>query len=313
MSPSGAWRRCLRLLSSPPESSRPAAGRSPSRRRGLAAALLVLPLLAGLAPGAAAQTPVPNSDGSYTVPEDWALKPSGLNDGDKFRLLFITDSWRDATSASISTYNSHVQTEAANGALAIRPYSAQFKVVGSTSGIDARDNVGATGTGVPIYWMGGSKVADNYTDFWDGSWDNNADSDRQSAGGFQANSSTQNDWPWTGTNNNGTKHSNPLGSATPRRGAFGSNSPLSQQSGAPSSQTHAFYGLSPVFVVGTTQQAAVKVSFDQLATTVSEPHGVAVVRGSLSAAQAAPFTISLEYQDTNAVQGEDYQPVDSIT
>ena len=190
-----------------------------------------------------------NSDGSYNVPDDWPLVPSGFNPGDRFRLLFITNNWRDASSTSISTYDTHIQTQVASGHTAIRPYSAQFKVVGSTSGTDARDHVGATGTGVPIYWMGGSKVADDYTDFWDGNWDNNAGSDRRSSSGQASNSSTRNDWPWTGTNNNGTKHSNPLGSATPRRGAFGSNSPLSQHSGAPNTQTHAFYGLSPVFVV----------------------------------------------------------------
>ena len=60
----------------------------------LAAALLALPLFAGLTSGASAQTAVQctsaNGDGSYSVPSDWALKPSGLNDGDRLRLLFIT-------------------------------------------------------------------------------------------------------------------------------------------------------------------------------------------------------------------------------
>ena len=28
-----------------------------------------------------------------------------------------------------------------------------------------------TTSGVPIYWLSGSKVADDYEDFWDGDWD----------------------------------------------------------------------------------------------------------------------------------------------
>ena len=43
-------------------------------------------------------------------------------------------------------------------------------MVGSTAAIDARDNTGTTGTGVPIYWLNGRKVANNYADFYDGSW-----------------------------------------------------------------------------------------------------------------------------------------------
>ena len=55
--------------------------------------------------------------------------------------------------------------------MAIWPYSDQFRVVGSTRAVDARDNTNTTGTGVPIYWLNGNKVADNYADFYDDSWD----------------------------------------------------------------------------------------------------------------------------------------------
>ena len=46
-----------------------------------------------------------------------------------------------------------------------------FRVVGSTADVDARDNTATTGTGVRIYWLYGNKVADNYDDFYDGTWD----------------------------------------------------------------------------------------------------------------------------------------------
>jgi len=225
---------------------RPAAGRL---RHSLIAALLCLPLLAILATGATAQTPTANPDGSYTVPDNWALKPSGVGAGRKFRLLFITDDWHNASSSSISTYDTHVRGEAASGHSLIRPYASQFKAVGSTASVDARNHVGATGTGVPIYWLNGAKVADNYGDFWDGSWDAYVGSDRRNELGQANNPGTQSDWPWTGSNNNGTKSIHPLGSADPTRGAHPPKSPISGGSRVSNTQTHAFYALSPVFVV----------------------------------------------------------------
>ena len=65
-------------------------------------------------------------------------------------------------------YNSYVQARAANGHAVIRPYGAGFRAIGSTASVDARDNTCSTGTGVPIHWLSGSKVADDYGDFYDG-------------------------------------------------------------------------------------------------------------------------------------------------
>ena len=56
-------------------------------------------------------------------------------------------------------------------------------MVGSTAAVDARDNTKTTGTGVPIYWLNGAKVADNYADFYDGSWSNEANPKDESGGG----------------------------------------------------------------------------------------------------------------------------------
>ena len=150
----------------------------------LAAALLALPLFAGLTGGAAAQTAVEcstaNSDGSYSVPSDWALKPSGVNDGDKFRLLFVTLTTRTGSSSNIATYNTFVQTRAKAGHSAITDSCGNlFKVLGSTATVDARDNAGTTGAGFPIYWLGGAKVADSHTDFHDGTWDSSAGTRRE--------------------------------------------------------------------------------------------------------------------------------------
>ena len=110
------------------------------------------------------------------VPYDWGLIPDALGAGDEFRLLFITSPDR-ATSTDIEVYNAYMRTnaDAADAHPEIKAYSSGFRVVGSTAAVDARDNTGTTYTnddkGVPIYWLNGAKVADDYEDFYDGSWD----------------------------------------------------------------------------------------------------------------------------------------------
>ena len=291
MSPSGAWRR-LRRPSSPLDATPAPRGAGRWLRRALVAILAAVPLLVALPFEAAAQTtPTANTDGSYTVPGGWALLPSGLAPGAKFRLLFITDNWHNASDTSISRYDTHVQYWANLGHSAIVPYKAQFKAIGSTATVDARDHVGATGAGVPIYWLNGARVADSYTDFWDGSWAANAGSDRRNRLGQANNSGTQSDWPWTGTKANGTKSAHPLGSPTPTRGAFGSDNPIEQHAGAPNTQTHAFYALSPVFLVE--QVPRVSIVPD---TGATEGH---TARFTISAhpVPASDLTVNLRVED----------------
>ena len=110
-----------------------------------------------------------------TVPADWGLIPTGLGPGDSFRLLFIGTNNRNANSSDIADYNTFVQNLVANNGHAdIKALSATFRMLGSTEDVDARDNTGTTGTGVAIYWLGGAKVADDYADFYDGGWDEEA-------------------------------------------------------------------------------------------------------------------------------------------
>ena len=53
--------------------------------------------------------------------------------------------------------------------------------------------------GVPIYWLGGAKVADQYQDFYDGSWDNASNThDRNELGINSANTNQSGNRPWTG-------------------------------------------------------------------------------------------------------------------
>ena len=107
------------------------------------------------------------------VPSNWPLIPSGLNAGDEFRLLFMGKNPRNADSTDSAVYDAYVRGRiAANGHTEIKAYSSHFKVLGSTATVNARTHTGTTSTGsVPVYWLNGPKVADNYADFYDGSWD----------------------------------------------------------------------------------------------------------------------------------------------
>lgn len=143
------------------------------------------------------------------VPSDWSLAPSGLNDGDSFRLLFVTSNTRRASATAITRYDTFVQNDAgsSNAHQGIQSHSTHFKALGSTSAVDARDHTGTTHTaqnpGVPIYWLGGDKVADDYSDFYDGSWDSNAPTDASGT----ALTSPANVKVFTGSKSDGTKFS----------------------------------------------------------------------------------------------------------
>ncbi len=278
-----AWLRRSRRPSSPPELSSSAGRHSAARRpasssgssnpasaqrvlaacasgaglrlrRGLrpvlASALLALPLLAGLPTGAQAQVAcsTANADGSYDVPFDWALKPSGLAAGTKFRLLFATSTRRNASATDIATYNTFVQTRAKAGHSAISDSCGNlFKVVGSTSAIDARVNTDteSTDTAALIYWLNGAKVADSYADFYDGSWDSRAH--RTESGGTSSYT-----FVFTGSNQDGTKSSSiAFGAAAVSTANLNSGGPLAGSGSTINTATHRFLALSPIFTVGT--------------------------------------------------------------
>ena len=151
----------------------------------LAAALLSLPSAASTQASAA-----------QTVPADWALIPAGIEPGDSFRLLFVTSATRDASSADVADYNAFVQA-AANNNDSLKSFKDQFRALISTSAVDARDNTATTGTGVPVHWLGGEKVADDYADLYGKSWD--SVSGRTEGGGAYTG------LVWTGGNKAGQK------------------------------------------------------------------------------------------------------------
>ena len=112
------------------------------------------------------------------IPADWSLKPDAVAAGGRFRLLFASSATRTADSSDIADYNGHVQAAAAAGHVDIQAFADEFTVVGSTLGDNVRQNTltRAADTDAPIYWVEGSAtrgaVADDYADFYDGTWDN---------------------------------------------------------------------------------------------------------------------------------------------
>ena len=192
------------------------------------------------------------------VPADWSLVPDGLQEGDQFRLLFISSEHRNASPSGIATYNTWIQDLAANGHTDIQDYSSSFRAVGSTEDTDARDNTRTTYTtsdkGVAIYWLGGNKVADEYEDFYDETWDEEA-SMKNESGTAESGVSA-----WTGSDHDGTEalnfndgSSRALGNSGNNRVRFGKtdssvHGPLSGET-ANRSGNKRIYGLSGVFEV----------------------------------------------------------------
>ena len=246
------------------------------------------------------------TDADSEVPRNWALTPSGLSSGDEFRLLFVTYAGHAPTSADIDDYNTYIQSQAnaSNAHSAIKPYSSGFRVVGCTDDDDARDNASTAYTnadkGVPIYWLNGSKVADDYEDFHDGSWDDEANPRGRNGNKVGSN----NAWIWTGCNSNGTEAR--LGGSVGLGGSHvalgyltASGGPIDGVPGAgvyalftPSSN-HRYYALSEVFTVG--GSVPVFSDSDPAARSVPENSSAFTNVGALVAATDADIGDSLTY------------------
>ena len=215
-------------------------------------------------------------DDEVTVHPDWSLTPTGLSAGEKFRLLFITGTG-NPTSSNIATYNTYVQAQAAAGHADIQDYSSWFRVVGSTQSTDARDNTQTTSsdTAAFIYWLNGAKVADNYGDFYDGTWDDEANPRGANGATITV------DQVWTGSNNNGTEafsggSSVALGTGPVRAGRpNGAGGPLNSGNDYTRATNWRYYALSGLFVVSDANAKPV-FSADTATRTLPENSGAGV-------------------------------------
>lgn len=123
---------------------------------------------------------------------------------DTYRLVFVSNATRDATSSDINDYNTHVQS-AANAA---GHGSVNWYAICSTNTVDARDNTFTTSTDTDgsFFLMDGSVVtAKNISDLWDGTATAQIKLDEN--GNLRPNNtSVWGPWTgvWTGTKSNGT-------------------------------------------------------------------------------------------------------------
>ena len=208
-----------------------------------------------------------------TVSADWGLIPSGISEGQSFRLLFVTSTTRNASSATIGDYDTHVQTAAASTTNAhedIQSYSTHFKVLGSTSAVNARNNTStrSSDTAAPIYWLNGSKVADDYADFYDDSWDSNSPTDES---GTAVTSSEV----FTGSSSNGTASGNfvlgrPNGNNVRTGDPTTSGDELDSGSNAhKTNDSKPFYGLSGIFTVRAANPEPTELTVDGVTLTLT--------------------------------------------
>ena len=103
--------------------------------------------------------------------------PPGLSGGDSYRLVFVTSTTRDALSGNIVDYNNFVN-DTANAVPELFDLGTTFRVIGSTVGLNARDNVDFGGPNdVPIYALDGSRVANDNDDMFDASLEHPIDVD----------------------------------------------------------------------------------------------------------------------------------------
>ncbi|HEX5790845.1 MAG TPA: hypothetical protein VFY13_06805, partial [Luteolibacter sp.] len=119
--------------------------------------------------------------------------------GDSYRLVFVSSGTTTAQSTNLATYDTFVQNLATTAGLG----AGNWKMIGSTSTVDARDhtatNPSTNGSAEAVILIDGSTViANNYADLWDGSIDAAINRTEQGVGGV----STE---VFTGTYNNGTK------------------------------------------------------------------------------------------------------------
>ena len=253
-----------------------------SGRAALAAAVLAFAACLTVAEPARGQTQ------AATVPAGWPLIPTGsdgepLSVGTQFRLLFVTSSAIKGSSIAIGPYNAFVRKKAAGNA-ALATFSGKFSALISVKAatvqgsVDARDNTATTGAGVPIYWLNGAKAADDYADFYDGSWDSHAG--RNEAGGAHK--------PyliWTGSNDDGTKKGHgAIGTVYVTAGHLSAGREIDSGIKVPSGGSAPLYALSPVIAVVAAP------------TQDSTPPKVKLFRRSVGT-QNAPFEIAINFDE----------------
>ena len=207
------------------------------------------------------------------VPQAWEGAPRTSNGpiftaGEQYRLLVITNKNLVSNTSDPDNrkdgpfYNGKV-AEGVGVNTILAPHKDGFTALVSTTGDSsamppvpaaiARDNTETTGTGVPIYWFKGARVADDYADFYDDSWDSN--SPRNHDGVILTGEAS---CTFTGSVSSGTPSHRPLGSTDfITRGCAGTRGTEIDRDVTNSAFNESgIYALSPVFRVSTPPTAS---------------------------------------------------------
>ena len=256
------------------------------------------------------------------VSADWPLIPED-SDGRpvaRFRLLFVTsdrythDNKPWDTPNSIRFHNEFVQTAASRNAH-LQGLKGGIRALISTIVTDARDNTATTGTGVPIYWLDGERVADDYADFYDGSW----------ASYSAKNELGADDQPgllWTGSNEDGTKaddagafHSvhryharvgHPA-DKKPIDGGFAVAAYPLLADGTRGVRSLPLYALSPVIAVRTDPPTTPTVTLTLSPDAIAENGGVSAVAARLDRASSLPTEVKVTATPEAPAAAGDFQ------
>ena len=250
--------------------------------------------------------PPPTEQG---VSADWPLVPED-SDGRspaRFRLLFVTSDrythynkpWYYVD--SIKYHNGFVQ-RAASRNQHLKGFKGEFRALISTIVTDARDNTATTGTGVPIYWLNGERVADSYADFYDGSW-----------ASYSVKNELGADYKpgliWTGSNKDGTKADDEKkayhsffryharvgwpADEKPIDGGFAAAEFPILADGTQGVRSLPLYALSPVFAVQSPRLTTPTVTLTLSPDTVDENGGVSTVTAKLDRATEAETVVTV--------------------
>ncbi len=178
--------------------------------------------------------------------------PTGLVDGDSYRLIFTTSTSTDALSSSIATYDAFV-TAVALSVPELAALGTTWRVVASTTSISARDHTGTNPlveTGVPIYRLDDTLRASTNALLWTPFSHPPLDVDE--TGSPIVTSTPGERRVWTGTLADGTASLIPLG--TSPEVSFGrlnssNDNWIERLTGRPSVENYRLYAISGVLTV----------------------------------------------------------------
>ena len=147
---------------------------------------------------------------TYPANADLVLTtPTGLNAGDHFRFMFLTSALNktQATSSSISSYDSFVRSDVSNkyGTVTYNGSAiTDWLAVGSTSTTSAFDHLGGSQANVSIWLPGGTQVAASLTTSTNGLWSGALEHAVDQYLDASSASAISSSYVWTGSNADGT-------------------------------------------------------------------------------------------------------------